>query len=312
MSTNKPVPVHAATWYRTSLALGLATLTLVGLLQSCGGQSGGSGPSGNSTPTADEIKRNSILTIPLTEQTQLQGVYKGNLFNNSDSEFLILVTPPLTAKSPAFAYAWYRPSLQQNVAYTYHGLLTLGTRGGASSAGNWSVNEGALTSPASVTIRGGSLNAMIADISVSRSNAASTSQMIAKALSDNEYLLNTGLTGTPWTGNWYIGVGNTGYQLTFGSTPNQSAIGSANIFLSVGNGCVSNSYDPSRQTWTWSARPGSNYVFDVTLELGSPITAPCFLQLSGPAVISHQNNRDQLDMMLLDGTGAGISYRGSR
>jgi hypothetical protein len=261
--------------------------------------------------SGDEIKRNSILTIPLTGQTQLQGVYKGNLFNNSNSEFLILVTP-LTANSPAYAYAWYRPSLQLNVAHTYHGPLTLGMQGGASSAGNWSVNEGALTYPASVTIRGGSLNAMVADISVSRSNAASTSQMIAKTLSDNEYLLNTGLTGTPWTGNWYIGGGNTGYQLTFGSNPNQSAIGNANILLSLGNGCLFNSYDPSRQTWTWSARPDSNYVFDITLQLGSLNTAPCYLQLSGPAVISHQNNRDQLDMMLLDGTGAGISYRGTR
>ena len=305
MNPYQPAPFGMAAGARTSVLFCLATLALVCLLAGCGGQAGGSSLSG------DEIKRNSILTTPLTGQTQLQGLYKGNLLNNSDSEFLILVTP-ITANSPAYAYAWYRPSLQLNVAHTYHGPLTLGLQGVASSAGNWSVNEGALTYPAIAAIRGGSLNAMIADISVSRSNAASTSQMIAKALSANEYLLNSVLSGPTWTGNWYIGGGNTGYQLTFGSSPNQSATGSADILLSLGNGCLFNSYAPIRQTWTWSARPGPINVFDITLQLGSLITAPCYLQLSGPAVISHQNNRDQLDMMLLDGTGAGISYRGTR
>jgi len=68
-------------------------------------------------------------------------------------------------------------------------------------------------------------------------------------------------------------------------------------------------------SFTWEAHPsypGKN-IFQVTLTLG-PITG-CDWQnktLSGPAIVSQQNGQTQLDMMLLDGTGAGISYRGTR
>jgi hypothetical protein len=56
-----------------------------------------------------------------------------------------------------------------------------------------------------------------------------------------------------------------------------------------------------------------NY-FKVTLSLGSITLCPEWQRqsLEGVATVSKQNDVYQLDMMLLDGKGAGISYRGTR
>ena len=309
MSTNKPVPVRAATWYRTSRALGLATLTLVGLLQSCGGQSGGSGPSGNSTPTADEIKRNSILANTAnTGPTELQGLYKGNLINTTD-EFLILVVPD-TEKN-VLAYAWYRKA--NLPAQPYHGPLTLGTQGAASSTANaWKIGEGSSTLLATATITGASISAMIADISITRSNVAAKSQMVVSALPSNGYDFNTpptGLSSTSWSGTWSDRINTLGTALQFDA--------SGGVNATTSETCLS-----SGTSFTWVAHPlypGKN-IFKVTLTLGS--ITNCYWQnktLSGIAIVSKQGTGYQLDMMLLDSAWLGgisdpigISYRGTR
>ena len=68
-------------------------------------------------------------------------------------------------------------------------------------------------------------------------------------------------------------------------------------------------------SFTWVAHPAypDKNIFKVTLTLGS-ITACDWKNktLSGIAIVSKQGAAYQLDMMLLDGTGAGISYRGTR
>ena len=312
MKTHKPVPVpvRAANWFRTSLALGLATLALVGLLQSCGGQSGGSGPSGNSTPTADETKRNSILANTAnTGPTDLQGLYKGNLINTTD-EFLILVVPDTGTN--VLAYAWYRKAAQPLVAHLYQGQMTLGTQGAASSASAWTISEGTNNYPGTATITGGSLSAMIADISITRSNVVAKSQMVVSALLSSEYVFNappTGLSdlsGTSWSGSWSSRGNNTSSNLIFDS------IGSANATQSIMvEGCT---YASDQQTWSWSAHASGKNIFQVQLNLGSGTLTSCFWagkQLSGIAVVSQKATGPQLDMMLLDGTGAGISYRGT-
>lgn len=312
MKTHKPVPVRAATWYRTSLALGLATLTLIGLLQSCGGQTGSSGPSGSSTPTTDEIKRNSILANTDTGPTKLQGLYKGNLINTTD-EFLILVVPD--TGNNVLAYAWYRKAAQPLVAHLYQGPLTLGTQGAASSASAWTISEGTNNYPGTATITGGSPSAMIADISITRSNVVAKSQMMVSALLSSEYVFNdapTGLSGTSWNGTW-SDRGETsgtapGSTLLFGASGVVNATQSTTIARCVFSQGAGNSL-----TWAiHTSYPGKN-IFEVTLTLGS-ITS-CDWQnktLSGIAVVSQKGAGYQLDMMLLDGTGAGISYRGTR
>ena len=314
MKTHKPVPVRAATWYRTSLALGLATLTLVGLLQGCGGNVGVTPLGGDTTPTADEINRNSILTNTPTGPTQLQGLYKGNLINTTD-EFLILVVPD--TGNNVLAYAWYRKATLP--AQPYHGPVTLGTQGAASSTANaWKIGEGSSTLLATATITGASLIAMIADISITRSNVAAKSQMVVSALPSNNtygYDFNTpptGLSSTSWSGTWSDRINTLGTALQFDA--------SGGVNATTSEPCLSS--QPPGTSFTWMAHPlypGKN-IFKVTLTLGS--ITNCYWQnktLSGIAIVSKQGTGYQLDMMLLDSTWLGgisdplgISYRGTR
>ena len=306
MKTNKPVPMRAATSYRTSLVLGLVCLALVSVLQGCGGNVGVTPLGGDTTPTADEINRNSILTNTPTGPTQLQGLYKGNLINTTD-EFLILVVPD--TGNNVLAYAWYRKA--DLPAQPYHGPLTLGTQGAASSTANaWKIGEGSSTLKATATITGASLRAMIADISITRSNVAAKSQMVVSALPSNGYDFNTpptGLSSTSWNGSWSSRGNNTESSLVFDS--NGSATGTPSITV---EGCT---YAANQQTWRWSAHPSGKNIFNIQLDIGSGTTVPCFWagkRLSGIAIVSKQGAAYQLDMMLLDVTGAGISYRGTR
>jgi hypothetical protein len=188
MKINKPMPMLATNWYRTRLALGLTTLALFSLLQGCGGNESVSDLNADTTPTADETKRNSILANTDTGPTNLQGLYKGNLINTTD-EFLILVAPD--TGNNVLAYAWYRKAAQPLVAHLYKGSLTLGAQGAASSpASDWEITEGMNNYLATATITGASLSAMIADISITKSNVASKSQMVVSALPSSEYVFN--------------------------------------------------------------------------------------------------------------------------
>ena len=313
MRTHQHMPMLAANWYRTSLALGLATLALVSLLQGCGGNAGVTTMGGDTTPTVDEAKRNSILTNTPAGPTQLQGLYKGKLLNTTD-EFLILVATD--TGNNTLAYAWYRKAAQPLVAHLYHGPLTLGTAGQASSAAkSWIIGEGADNYQGTATITGGSLSNMIADISITKNNVAAKSQMVASALPSNEYVLNsspTGLSGTSWSGTWSDRGETSGtapgstlqFDASGGVNANQSTTIARCVFSQVAG-----------TSFTWVAHPsylGKN-IFKVTLTLG-PITG-CDWEnktLSGIAIVSKQAVGYQLDMMLLDVTGAGISYRGTR
>jgi hypothetical protein len=247
-----------------------------------------------------------------TGPTDLQGLYKGNLINTTD-EFLILVVPDTGTN--VLAYAWYRKAAQPLVAHLYQGPLTLGTQGAASSASAWTISEGTNNYPGTATITGGSPSAMIADISITRSNVVAKSQMMVNALLSSEYVFNappTGLSGTSWNGTW-SDRGETsgtapGSTLQFGASGVVNATQSTTIARCVFSQEVGNSF-------TWAIHPSypDKNIFKVTLTLG-PITA-CDWQnktLSGIAIVSQKVAGPQLDMMLLDGTGAGISYRGTR
>jgi hypothetical protein len=295
-----PAPFGMAAGARTSAVLCLVFISLVCSLAGCGGQAGGSSLSG------DETKRNTILKNTPAGLTQLEGLYKGNLINTSD-EFLILVAPDTGSNVQAFA--WYRKASQPLVAHLYHGPLTLGSVGQASSGGaTWKIVEGSNNYPGTATITGASLSAMIADISISRNATVATSQMVVSALPSNDYGFNNAppnLRNTTWTGSWSSRGNNTGSSLIFD--------GAANPGQSITiEGCT---YASNQQTWVWAAHPSGKNIFNVQLSLVSGGLTSCFWAgkpLSGPAIVSQQNGQTQLDMMLLDGMGAGISYRGTR
>ena len=129
--------------------------------------------------------------------------------------------------------------------------------------------------------------------------------MVVSALPSNGYDFNTpptGLSSTSWSGTWSDRINTLGTALQFDA--------SGGVNATTSETCLS-----SGTSFTWVAHPlypGKN-IFKVTLTLGS-ITG-CDWQnktLSGIAIVSKQAVGYQLDMMLLDGTGAGISYRGTR
>jgi len=305
--------MRAATSYRTSLVLGLVCLALVSVLQGCGGNESVTTLIEDTPPTVDEAKRNSILTNTPPGPTQLQGLYKGKLLNTTD-EFLILVAPD-TANN-VLAYAWYRKATQPLVAHLYQGSIKLGTAGKASSTEKaWNIGEGDKNYLGTATITGGSLSNMIADFSITRSNVVAKSQMVVSALPSNEYVLNsspTGLSDTFWNGTW------SDRGETSGTAPWSTLKFDTNGFVNANQSTKIARCDFSQgagTSFTWVAHPlyPSKNIFKVTLTLGS-ITG-CDWQnktLSGIAIVSKQGTGHQLDMMLLDGTGAGISYRGTR
>jgi hypothetical protein len=263
--------------------------------------------------SGDETKRNTILKNTPAGLTRLEGLYNVNPINTSD-EFLILVAPD--AGRDVQAYAWYRKASQPLVAHLYHGPLTLGSVGQASSGpATWKIGEGSNNYLGTATITGASLSAMIADISISRNAVVATSQMVVSALPGNDYGFNnaaTGLSTDTWNGVW-----------SDRSETSSTAPGSRLLFAINGSVNANQSTTIARcvfsqgggTSFSWVPHPsyvGKN-IFQVTLTLG-PITG-CDWQnktLSGPAIVSQQNGQTQLDMMLLDGTGAGISYRGTR
>ena len=243
----------------------------------------------------------------------MQGLYKGSLINTKD-EFLILIAPD--KGNDVLAYAWYRKAVQPLVAHLYHGPLTLGTQGAASSTTDpWEISEGTNNYLATATITGGSLSNMIADFSITRSNVVAKSQMVVSALPSNEYVLNsspTGLSDTFWNGTW------SDRGETSGTAPWSTLKFDTNGFVNANQSTKIARCDFSQGAGTsfvWATHPSypNNNIFKVTLTLGQ-ITA-CDWQnktLSGIAIVSKQGVGYQLDMMLLDVTGAGISYRGTR
>jgi hypothetical protein len=139
--------------------------------------------------------------------------------------------------------------------------------------------------------------------------------MVASALPSKEYEFNsspTGLRDTFWNGTWSDRLE------TSGTAPGSTLQFGANGFVNANQSttiarCVFS--QGAGTSFTWAIHPSypDKNIFKVTLNLGS-ITA-CDWQnktLSGIAVVSQKVAGPQLDMMLLDGTGAGISYRGTR
>jgi hypothetical protein len=110
------------------------------------------------------------------------------------------------------------------------------------------------------------------------------------------------LSNSSWNGHWSSKNDTAVGRLQFGTNGTPDVSGT-NWPCFSGNAPL---------TWKWTAQ-SLNY-FKVTLSLGSITLCPEWQRqsLEGVATVSKQNDVYQLDMMLLDGKGAGISYRGTR
>jgi len=237
--------------------------------------------------------------------TVLAGLYKGTLDGSPNREFLAMVVPA-TGKNVQ-VYGWYYGAADPHLAHLYSGQLELGTLGIASNVSQtWKVSEGIDPNPylAIANVSNSSLSKLVADLSVSRSSDTkyklSADGIIAPSYNFNAAPMD--LSTSQWNGYWSSKVNTVSGKMVF----------NANASLNVSDTAWSCFAGAQPLTWTWA--PQSTNYFKVTLSLG-PITLCQDWQnrrLEGVAVVSRQNGMEQLDMMLLDGTGAGISYRGTR
>lgn len=244
-------------------------------------------------------------STPTVPATALAGLYKGAFDSNPNREFLALVVP--ASEQTVQVYGWYFGAVDPHLAHLYSGQLALGVQGAAANvAQSWKVSEGIESAPfpATTNISAGSLSHLLADISISRSSPTNY-RLAADSLSSDTYQFSAppaALHSSRWDGFWSSKTNTIGGRLVFGPQ------GLADVSDSLWDCFRGN----PPLTWSWTAQ-SFNY-FKVTLSLGSITLCPDWQNrsLQGVAVVSKPNGVDQLDMMLLDGTGAGISYRGTR
>lgn len=239
---------------------------------------------------------------PAPSPTLLAGLYKGAFQSNLNREFLALVVPE--AGKTVHVYGWYYNAADLRLAHLYEGQLELGVEGNAANVPqSWRVIEGASNYPAAASVATATLNQLLADLSISR-NSVSNYRLKLDALPQAGYDFNVApmdLSNSRWNGFWSSINDTAEGRLQFGSN---SALDTSDTLWS----CLSG----GAATWKWTAQ--SLNFFKVTVSLGSMTLCPEWQKhkLEGVATVSKQNGVYQLDMMLLDGTGAGISYRGTR
>lgn len=291
MNSPSTAPNGPAHWRMRVKRRAFAIATVV--LAACGGVT-------DTTPQAPS--KAEVITPPPPPATLLAGLYKGTL-GTASTEFLALIVPE--AGKNVHVYGWYYNANDPHVAHLYEGQLELGIEGNATNVANsWRVTEGTHSYPAIVNVSGSSLSKLIASLSVTRSSVSSYT-LTANALSNADYDFNSpppDMRNWVWDGYWSSGADTTAGSLQFGANgmPNASGTNWA---------CLAGS---APMTWTWTAQ--STNTFKVGLSLG-PNTYCTNWQnrtLTGLATVSKQASGYQLDMMLLDGTGAGMSYRGTR
>jgi hypothetical protein len=242
-------------------------------------------------------------TPPAPPATLLAGLYKGNLDSNPSREFLALVVPDVGKN--VHVYGWYYNANDLHLAHLYKGELELGIEGNATNvAQSWRVIEGANSYPANASASASSLQQLSAKLSISRSSVSNYT-LTAEALPQARYEVSAtpmNLSNTSWNGHWSSKNDTAVGRLQFGANGAPDVSGT-NWQCFSGN---------TPLTWKWTAQ-SLNY-FKVTLSLGSITLCPEWQKqsLEGVATVSTQNGVYQLDMMLLDGKGAGISYRGTR
>ena len=242
-------------------------------------------------------------TPPTPPATLLAGLYKGNLDSNPSREFLALVVPELGKN--VHVYGWHYNANDPRLAHLYKGELELGIEGNAANvAQSWRVIEGANNYPATASASASSISQLSAKLSISRSSVSDYT-LTAAALPQAGYdfsAMPMNLSNSSWNGHWSSGNNTAEGRLQFGANGATDVSG-------TNWQCFSGNAPP---TWKWTAQ-SLNY-FKVTLSLGSITLCPEWQRqsLEGVATVSMQNGVHQLDMMLLDGKGAGISYRGTR
>ena len=271
-------------------------LLLALLLAACGGQLGSPTSSSGTTPTAP--------VIPLTDVT---GLFSGSA-SGTGAEFLSLITPN---GNQVNWYGWYFLRGDGLAPYLYSGSLVLGTAGAAQSAANaLLVSEAGMRRSASASLTQGSASGFRAEVTVNRTDAPSSPfTLTASTLPASAYNAKAAASTSALTGSWtgVLSSGLSTYQsilqfdasgkLLRNSAQWECALDSVGSALQLNPGNGANFFSASV---TIPARSGCAW---------APLSSA--KSLTGAAVVQRlASGEDQLDMILIDGTGDGISYRG--
>lgn len=279
---------------RQSLArrrdLGLCLLAL--LLAGCGGLVDDAAPQQPVTPTPGS-------------RTSLAGLYQARA-GVSAQEFISLVLPSSANPNNADWYGWYFRGPNPNTdPYLFSGTLSLGNNGAAASADLRADTSGTL-GLGSASLSNASAAGFHASIAAMAQQLAFEFDASAAPLVDYKFDRTAELADltTRWSGNWSSAGSSYNASLGF-IAQGANAVLSANSSLwdcdvsaltlsplTVGNAYSAKLVMPTRTGCSWT-----------------PSSAP--QTLNGVAFVHRVGTQNQLELMLLDNAGRGVSFRGN-
>jgi hypothetical protein len=234
-------------------------------------------------------------TPPTTTATILSGAYQGTATASSgEKEFVSAITP---------AGKFYAMYFWSSIPDIYAGTVTLGVNGNATVSTLRAFQNGANAGPYTATVTGASSTAYVL-------NPVGFSVRTPSSFSATALVTTSDLSASAWTGTWSDSslVGALANQsLAFNST---GQLSNFNFFSSC-----------SSASTTLSVQPISGVsLYNVTLNI--PQITGCFrtetsaVEMTGVAFIypitTAPGKTQRLDMVMVDSTGSGITFRGER
>lgn len=304
--TYPPMPSAAYLHLRqTARAMALGLVSLV--IAACGGpvpeEPLVEAPAPNASESGDPA--------PVHPATELAGLY-AYTNNTNQMEYLGLAIPSTSSSADAEWFAWHRQT-SGGYPWLYHGFFALSIDGKAqsSSAGVTQAKGNSQPSSVSITLTQASKNSFTASVTDNNVTNPTPSGYTAQAVPTGFVFTASALTkdlSGDWTGTWFDSGS------TFGARTLQFSANGAISSITL-NACTLDLNLVPAARWNY-------YDAIATIDPSKYYQPTCYWtnnsqgevkRLKGVAVIQASvNGHAQLDMMLLDGTGAGISYRGTR
>jgi hypothetical protein len=228
-------------------------------------------------------------------------------------EYLGLAIPPANSNDDAEWFAWHLQTVEDYRPWLYHGFFSLLVDGNAqsSSIGITQAKGNSTPSSVSVTLTQTSKTRFTASVTDNNVINPTTSSYTAQVVQTGFDFSASALlrdVASDWTGTWF---------------DSGSTFGNRKLLLSAAGSMTG--FELSNCTLDLSlqaATRGNYFLATATIDPNTYTQSGCAWtrgtqgqakRLQGIAVVqSSGNGHAQLDMMLLDGTGAGISYRGTR
>jgi hypothetical protein len=293
----------AGPWHLRGIRCAFAVVALV--IAACGG-----------APEALVIEKPELKAseVPAPTQvhpaTELAGLY-AYMNSTNQMEYLGLAIPSASSSADAEWFAWHRQT-SGGYPWLYHGFFTLSIDGKAQSSSAGVTQAKGNSPPSSVSIAltqagKNSFTASVIENNVTNPTPSGyTAQSVQTGFVFTASALTTDLSG-PWIGTWFDS----------GSTFANRTLHFSNGMIAgiTLNACILDLNLVPAARWNY-------YDAIATIDPSKYDQPTCnwtrysqgqVKRLQGIAVIQASvTGHAHLDMMLLDGTGAGISYRGTR